>query len=120
MKTKDNTTLTKFGVRVNMCIAFVITILIMILVGYIIHITIPDTLDIEYIEENYIKHISNFVAEQSERMQYGVLTILFPLIYILVILVLHIFIKNITINSTIINIITFFLLTFLFLFFLGI
>lgn len=59
-----------------------IAILIMILIGYILHIVIPNELDIQHIQNTYFQSITNFVAEQSERMQYIVLTVSFPIIYI--------------------------------------
>ena len=74
----------KYIDNINMCIALGITILMMLLIGYIISVMLPNTLNTEYIESNYIKPISDFEAEQSERMQYVVLTIVFPILYICV------------------------------------
>lgn len=43
---------------------------------------IPDELDIEYLEDTYMLSTSNFVAEKSENIQYIVLTISFPILFI--------------------------------------
>lgn len=74
----------KYLDNIRMYFTFIITIIIMIIVGYMIYVMIPNTLDIEYITTNYIKSISYFEAEQSERIQFVVLTISFPILYILI------------------------------------
>lgn len=67
---------------VNIKVAFLITIVCMIILGSILNF-IPNEQDTEYIESTYIQQISSFVPEKSEFIQYAVLTVSFPLLFIL-------------------------------------
>ena len=65
-------------------ISFCVAVAVLLIIGYIIHITVPDILDSEYISNNYIIPKEQFCAEKSEHVQYVTLTLLFPIIYVLI------------------------------------
>lgn len=72
----------KYMDKINMYLTFSITIVIMLLIGYIISVLVPNSLDQKYISENYILPIQDFVAEQAERLQYIILTITCPILFV--------------------------------------
>ena len=78
----------KYADNIIMCIAFMITVLVIITAGYIIELLVEDKLDIQLINNKYIQPADLFVAENSEKIQYISLTILFPIIYVCSFLVL--------------------------------
>lgn len=82
MKVKSNTNCNKYLDNINMSMSFGIALLMIIIIGVIISAVVPDILDVEYIRANYINKTESFVAEKSERMQYFILTISFPIIYV--------------------------------------
>lgn len=84
MEKNNNEISKRYLEKVTMFMSGTIAILIMILIGYILHLVIPNELNIQHIKNSYIQDLSFFVAEQSERMQYILLTISFPIIYIFV------------------------------------
>ena len=64
-------------------IAFFITIVVLVVIGYLLSF-IPDELDYKMIEETYtIDNVPHFVSEKSEFIQYVVLTVSFPILFIL-------------------------------------
>lgn len=67
---------------IDMKIALIITIFCIMVLGICLNF-IPNSQNVEYIESTYIKDISNFVAEKSECIQYIVLTITFPLLFVI-------------------------------------
>ncbi len=77
---KDEEAQIKFN---SLCtkITYIISILLLLIVGFGLSF-IPNQLDTEYIIQHYIKDISEFCAEKSEMITYIVLTILFPIIFI--------------------------------------
>ena len=98
-------------------IAYFITLYISIFLGYLL-LKIPDKLDIDYIKKTYIPDIGNFVAEKSEFICYVVLTITFPLIFLVLYSLLrkkfnNIKIKRIKIINKVIFIISVIILTLL-------
>ena len=78
----------KKHIDIIMCMSFIITILVIIIIGSIITVAVEDKIDTEYIANNYIKPTTDFVSENAEKMQYAVLTIAFPIIYIAIYLLL--------------------------------
>ncbi len=64
-------------------IAFLLSICLMIIIGYFILKYVPDNLDEEYIENTYIRDVSYFTAEKSEVMTYAFITVCFPISFII-------------------------------------
>ena len=83
----------KYDAKANMCLALAVAILLLILLGNLLSF-IPDQLDKQYIKENYIKDVSEFAAEDSEKLQYILLTICFPIFYIFAYKIIEKFRKN--------------------------
>lgn len=67
----------------NYKLAFIFTIITLFFIGYLIHKFVPNELDTDFILKTYSLGIENFVAEQSEKFQYIILTIGFPILFIL-------------------------------------
>lgn len=68
--------------RIYRYLSYVLTLIIIIIFGYILN-KIPNILDEEHIRQTYINKMSDFVAERSEFLQYAVLTVMFPILYLL-------------------------------------
>lgn len=62
-------------------VAFILTVVVVVFIGFVLSF-IPDKLDEEFILQNYIRPLKDFVAEKSETIQYIVMTISFPLLFI--------------------------------------
>jgi hypothetical protein len=62
-------------------LAFLSSILIIFVVGYLIGRYTPNPQDKEFIQKNFILSIDHFHAEKPEKYQYVVLTVLFPVLF---------------------------------------
>ncbi len=63
-------------------ISFILSVLLMAIIGFLAITLIHDNLDVEYIEENFVSDISCFVSEKSETVAYALITFLFPIAFI--------------------------------------
>ena len=68
--------------RVISQIALILSVLVCI-IGIKLIGTLPDELDIEYIEQNFIASVENFTAERAETMMYLASIVLFPVSYLI-------------------------------------
>ena len=86
----DNSKKTKVISQLAIVISILICIVIVKLIGLI-----PDKLDVEYIEENYIASIESFTAENTETIMYLACIVMFPICYLIFkFLLLHILKKT--------------------------
>lgn len=68
--------------RLQLQLAFVITVISILIIGSLLSF-FPDELDVDYINEKFIQPNSQFVAEKSELLQYIILTVSFPILFII-------------------------------------
>ena len=66
----------------NAIIAFILSICLVSIIGYLIITFVHDNLDVEYIESISILDVSYFVAEKSETIAYAAIITTFPLAFI--------------------------------------
>ncbi|MBR6034100.1 MAG: hypothetical protein IKP28_05155 [Clostridia bacterium] len=79
MNTQDDNILKE---KISFKFSMIITLLIIICLGAIISF-LPGSIDKEFIEENFLPDSSLFVSEKSELLQYIVLTISFPILFMI-------------------------------------
>ena len=63
-------------------ISFSLTAIVLLAVGYVLSF-IKNELEVKYILETYNISLDHFVSERSEKIQYIVLTLLFPFVFII-------------------------------------
>lgn len=73
---------TEAKVHVISFYSFLYTSISLIFIGILIKLFVHDVLDVQFISAHFNLPLSEFVAEKSEKIQYYLLTFLFPFIYI--------------------------------------
>ena len=68
--------------RLQLQLAFIITVISILIIGSLLSF-FPNELDVDYIDEKFIQPNSQFVAEKSELLQYIILTVSFPILFII-------------------------------------
>ncbi len=63
-------------------ISFILSILLMVIIGILTISLIHDNLDVELISRTYVISVQNFTAEKSELIAYALITASFPLAFI--------------------------------------